>query len=100
MNFRVEHGFFAKFFLDFEEAVVFGRAVGAAEGAGFDLAATVGHGQVGDGGVFGFPAAVGHDGSKVIGLGEVDGFYGFGEGANLVGLDEDGIGDRGVDPAL
>ena len=55
-------GAVAEFFFDAEELVVFGHAVGAGGGAGFDLAAVGGDGDVGDGGVFGFAAAMGEDG--------------------------------------
>ena len=47
------HGEVAQFFLDAEELVVLGHAVGAAQGTGLDLAAVGGHGDVGDGGILG-----------------------------------------------
>ena len=46
-------------FFDAEELVVFGDAVGAAGGAGFDLAGAGADGEVGDEGVFGFAASGG-----------------------------------------
>src|SRR6266404_2593611 len=55
-------GGLAEFFLDAKELVVFGDAVGAAGGAGFDLAGGGGDGKVGDEGVFGFAGAVRNDG--------------------------------------
>ena len=57
-----ETGGGAEFFFDAQELVVFGDAVGAAGGAGFDLAGAGGYGEIGDEGVFGFAGAVGNDG--------------------------------------
>lgn len=48
----------AEEFLDTEELVVLGDAVGAAHGTGFDLSAVGGDGDVGDGGILGFAGAV------------------------------------------
>ena len=49
-------------FLDAEELVVLGDAVGAGGGAGFDLAGVRRHDDVGDGAVLGLAAAVRDDG--------------------------------------
>ena len=56
--FAIENGGIPQHILDAQKLVVFADAVGPAEGAGFDLAGVGSHGQVGDGGVFGFAAAV------------------------------------------
>ena len=56
-----EFGGLAQLFFDAEELVVFGDAVGAGGGAGFDLAGACAYGEVGDKGVFGFAAAVADD---------------------------------------
>ncbi len=93
-------GAVAEFFFDAEELVVFGDAVAAGGGAGFDLAAVGGDGDVGDGGVFGFAGAVGEDRGVAVAHGELDGFEGFGEGADLVDLHEDGVGGFGFDAFL
>jgi len=95
----MEAGGGAELFFDAEELIVLGDAVGAAGRAGFDLAGGGGHGEVGDESVFGFAGAVGNDG-VVAGLaGELDGVNGFGHGADLIELDEDGVGDAFVDTA-
>src|SRR4051812_19078275 len=71
---------------DFEEAVVFGEAFGLADGADFDLVAGPADGEVGEPVVFGFAAAGAEGDFPVRGLGEFEGFGGFGEGADLVDL--------------
>ena len=55
---------------------------------------------MGDGDVFGFAGAVAHDDAEIIFLGELDGFDGFGERADLVGLDEDGVAGSFFDSFL
>ena len=72
--------------------VVFADAVGAAGGAGFDLAGAESHCKVGDGGVLGFTRTVRHHSGVVIALRELHGVDGFRERADLVDLDEDGVG--------
>src|SRR5438093_8711763 len=89
----------AEFFLDAEELIVLGDAVGAAGGAGFDLAGSGGDGEIGDEGVLGFAGAVGDDGVVAGFAGQLDGVDGFGDAANLVQLDENGVGDAFVDAA-
>ena len=66
-------------------------------GAGLDLAAVRGHGDVGDGGVLGFAGAVADDGGVAVVLGQFDGVEGLGERADLVHLHEDRVGHAGVD---
>src|SRR6266849_9581804 len=98
-SFAVEAGGGAEFLFDAEELVVFGDAVGAAGGAGLDLAGGGGDGEIGDKSVLGFAGAGGNDG-VVAGLaGELDGVDGFGDGADLVQLDENGDGNDFVDAA-
>ena len=57
-----EAGLCAEGFLDAQELVVFGDAVGAGGGAGLDLAGAHGDDEIGDEGVFGFAGAVRNDG--------------------------------------
>ena len=57
----------AQFVLDAQQLVVLGDQIAAAERAGLDLAGAGGHGQVGDGGVLRFSAAVA-DHAGVTGL--------------------------------
>ncbi|CAN4012651.1 tRNA (N6-threonylcarbamoyladenosine(37)-N6)-methyltransferase TrmO, partial [Dysosmobacter welbionis] len=73
------------------QLVVLGHTVGAAGGAGLDLAGVQGHGDVGNGGVLGLAGAVGHDGGVAGPVGHLDGVQGLGQGADLVDLDEDGV---------
>jgi hypothetical protein len=58
-----------------------------------------GHGEVGDKGVFGFAGAVRDDGVVAGFAGELDGVDGFGDGADLIQLDKNGVGDAFVDAA-
>ena len=92
-----EDGVIAQLFLDAEELVVFCDPVGAAHGAGLDLAAVGGDGEVGDGAVLCFTGAVAEDGGVAVFLGEFDGVEGLGEGTDLVHLDEDRVGDAELD---
>ena len=93
-------GLGAEFFFDAQQLVVFGEAVGAREGAGFDLSGVGADGEVGDEAVVGFAAAVRDDGAVAVGEGEADSAEGFAEAADLVGFDEDGVGDLLLDAAL
>src|SRR5713226_1357295 len=95
----VEAGGGAKFFFDAKELIVFGNAVGAAGGAGFDLAGGGGDGEIGDEGVLGFAGAMGNDGVVAGFACQFDGVDGFGDAADLVQLDENGVGDAFVDAA-
>ena len=95
----VEAGGRAEFLFDAEELVVFGDAVGAGGGAGLDLSGSGGDSEIGDEGVFGFAGAVGDHGIVAGLAGELDGLDRFGDRANLIELDEDGVGDAFVDAA-
>jgi hypothetical protein len=57
-----ESGAAAEFFFDAQELIIFCDAIGAAGGAGFDLAGGGGNGQIGDEGVFRFAGAMRNDG--------------------------------------
>src|SRR6266478_703327 len=95
----VKTGGRAQLFLDAEELVVLGDAVGAAGRAGLDLAGGSGHGEIGDESVFGFAGAVGDDG-VVAGLaGHFDRIGRFADGADLIELDENGAGNSLLDAA-
>src|ERR1044071_5084863 len=61
-EFSAVHGIAAEELFDAEQLIVFGDAVGAAEGPGFDLAGIGGHGDVRDGGVLGFAGSMADDG--------------------------------------
>src|SRR5271156_2571492 len=88
-----EAGGVAEGFLDAEELVVFGDAVGAGGGAGFNLAGAHSDDEIGEEGVFGFAAAMGDDGGVIGFAGHFYGFDGFTHGADLIELDEDGVAD-------
>src|SRR5438128_1389698 len=66
-------GLFGKLFFNSQELVVFGDAIAAGGGAGFDLAAVGGDGEIGDGGVLGFAGAMREDRAVAVANGEVDG---------------------------
>ncbi len=91
---------FGELFFDTEELVVFGDTVGAGDGACFDLADAGSDGEVGDEVVGGFAAAVGDDGGVAVLASESDGVEGFGEGADLVEFDQDGVGGAAIDALL
>jgi len=99
-HFAAVDGIVAEFLFDAEELVVFGDAVGAAEGAGLDLAGVRGDGDVGDGDIFGLARAVADDGGVFVFLGEFDGVEGLGERTDLVDLDEDRVRHALVDAFL
>src|SRR5450631_1191578 len=82
----------AELFFNAEQLVVLGDAVSAADGAGFDLTYACGHRKISDESVFRFAGAVRHDGGIAVAAAEIDGFEGLGERADLVDLDENGIG--------
>ena len=86
--------------LDAQQLVVLGRTVRAAQGAGLDLTAVRGHGDVRDGRVFRFTGAVGENGGVFVRLGEADGVQRLREGTDLVHLHEDGVGRASVDALL
>ncbi len=83
----------AQFLFDAEQLVVLGHAIRAARRAGLDLAGVEGHGDVGDGRVFGLAGAVRNDGGVAGAVGHLDGVQRLGQGADLVDLDEDGVAD-------
>src|SRR5665648_422378 len=83
----------AKLLLDPDELVVLRHAVRAGERAGLDLPAIGGDREVGDGRVLGLAGAVRHH-RRVVGIVR----HGHGVerlryGADLIDLDEDGVGD-------
>ncbi len=90
----------AQVFLDAQQLVVLGDAVGTAQRTGLDLARVGAHGDVGDGGVFRFARAVRDHGRVARALGHLDGGEGFGQRPDLVDLDEDRVADALVDAFL
>src|SRR5260221_14726164 len=82
----------AEFFFDAKKLIVFGDAIGARSGTGFDLARSGGNGEIGDERVFGFAAPVRNDGVVSGFTGELDSVDGFGDAADLIELDQDGAG--------
>ena len=93
-------GLGAQLLLDPQELVVLGDPVGPAGRPGLDLAGVGGHGDVGDGGVLGLARAVADDRAVLVALGHLDRVEGLGQGADLVDLHQDAVGDRLVDPLL
>src|SRR6476620_2424998 len=85
--------------LDAQQLVVLGDALGARGGAGLDLAAVGGDGEVGDGDVLGLPRAVAHHAAVAVAVGQVDRVEGFGERADLVDLDQQRVRGAGGDAA-
>src|SRR5437762_14019045 len=85
--------------MEWKKLVVLGDAVGAAGGAGLDLPGGGRDGEISDEGVLGFSGAVGNDGVVASFAGQLDGVDGFRDAANLVQLDENGVGDAFLDAA-
>src|SRR6516162_7673767 len=79
--------------LDAQQLVVLGGAIRARQRAGLDLGGGGGDGDVGDGAVLGLAGAVRYHCGVVRLLGHVDALERLGERADLVRLDEDGVGD-------
>ena len=89
-----------EFFLDTQELIVFRRAVGARQRAGFDLAAIGGDSEVGDGGVFRLAGAMRHH-CRVSGLmRHFDRGQCFGQRADLIHLDENRVRHTLIDALL
>jgi hypothetical protein len=72
----------------------------AAHGAGLDLAAVGGDGEIRNGVIFGFAGAVAHHGCIGMAMCQFDGVQCFSEGADLVHLDQDGVCHAKVDTLL
>ena len=87
-------------FGDADELVVFRDAFATRERTGFDLAGAEADGEVSDGDIFGFTGTVRHDSVEASALSKHDSVDGLGEGADLVGFDEDGVATLFVDAAL
>src|SRR3954454_17877449 len=85
-------GLAAEHLLDAEELVVLGLAIRARRRAGLDLPCTGGDGEIRDERVFRLARAVRDDGAIAAGCGELDGLECFRQRADLVDLDQDGVG--------
>ncbi len=87
-----EHGGLAQFGFDLHEAVVLGDPLAAAGRAGLDLAAAHCHGEVGQEGVFRLARAVRHHVAPAGLLAHLNSFDRLGDSADLIELDEHGVG--------
>ena len=87
----------AELLLDLEQTVVLGDTLATGRGTGLDLAGVLCHGEVGDGGVRGFAGTVGDHGGEAVLGGQLDGVKGFGDGTDLVQLDQQGVGGAELD---
>ena len=83
----------SEFFFDAEKLVVLGDAIGAADGAGLDLAYAGGDCKIGDEGVFALAGTVRHDRGVTVPTAEFNRLERLGQGADLVHLDENRIGN-------
>jgi len=90
-------GLCPEFVLNLQEAVVFRDALAAAGRACLDLPHAGGHGQVGDAGVIGLTGTVRDDSAVSILAGNLNAFERFRQSADLVELDQNGIGDSVFD---
>ncbi len=78
--------------LNAEQAVIFAHSLTAGRGTGLDLPGTGGHSQIGNGGILGLTAAMGDDSAVARRSGDLHGLHGLGKCADLIGLDQNGIG--------
>src|SRR6185437_5999920 len=81
----------AQHFFDADELIVLGDTVAAARRPRLDLASVDGNNDIRDSGVLGFAGSMRYDGGVAGALGHFNGIQRFGEGADLVHLDEDGV---------
>ena len=81
----------AQLFFNAQKLIIFLHALRTAGSAGLDLAGVQSHGQICDGCVSGLAGTVGGNGSVAGLMGHFDGFQGFGYGADLVELNQDGV---------
>jgi hypothetical protein len=93
-------GGIAEIFLDPQQLVVLGDTVGTGQRTGLDLAGIEANGDIGDGAVFGFTGAMRDHRGVASALGHFNGSKGFGQGTDLVDLDQDGIADALLDTFL
>src|SRR5262249_3488734 len=89
-----------QFFFDAHELIVLRDPLRAARRTGLDLPGVRGHGQVGDGRVLGFPAAVADDRGVAVPPGELDGVERFRQRTDLVHLDQNTVARRLGDALL
>src|SRR5262249_10094542 len=89
-----------QFFFDAQELIVLRDPIRAARRTGLDLPGVRGHGQVGDGRVLGFPAAVADDRGVAVPPGELDGVERFRQRTDLVPLDQNTVARRLGDALL
>jgi len=80
--------------------VVLGDPIGTGGGTGFDLARIGRDDNVGNCDIFSFTGAMGDDRRPTIVFRHLDRLQGFGQSADLVELDQDGIGDATVNTTL
>ena len=86
-------GVYAQLLFDAQQLVVFRHAIGARHRTGLDLRGRARHRNVGDSRVLGLPRAVRNHRGVVRLIGHFDRCQGLGKGADLVGLDQDRVGD-------
>src|SRR5690606_34859263 len=88
----------AKLLLDADQLVIFREPVGTAEAAGLDLAAVGGNRKIGDRRILGLARAVRHYGGVARLMRHLDRFQRLRQRADLVDLDENGVGNAALDP--
>ncbi len=93
-----EYGGVVEFVLNAQQLIVLAHAVGPAQGTGLDLTGVGCYGQVGDGCVFGFTRPVGDHRGVAGAFSHFNCFQRFGQGSDLVDLDQDRVGDALFDP--
>src|SRR6201998_1132697 len=90
----------AQFFLNPQQLVVLGDAVGTRGGAGFDLAGAGRDRQIGDKGVFSFAGTVGDHRRVPVAPRQIDGLQSLADCPDLVNLDQNRVGHAFVDALL
>ena len=84
-------GICIQIFFDTEELVVLSHTFASCRSASLDLSSVQSDGNVCDGGICGFTRAVGNDSGIACALCHLYCFEGFGQGTDLVQLDQNGI---------
>src|ERR1035437_3598142 len=75
-----------------QKLIVLGCTLAPAQAPGLNLFAIEGHREIRNRDVFRLTTSMGHDGAKVIGLGQLNGFKSFTERADLIDLHQNGVG--------
>src|SRR5690554_1468459 len=92
-------GDLVELFFDAQKLVIFGDSIRARQASGLDLTGTGGDRKAGDEGIFGLAGAMADYAGIAGARRQIDGIERLGDRADLVDLDENGVGDALVNAA-